>query len=64
MFEFVNTYNSCVDKLQNVKSQNLPWDKQSKLEQEIKKSYPCSQVRDAYVKRGMGYCRFDQKIEE
>ncbi|MFQ0970631.1 hypothetical protein [Gilliamella sp. BG1] len=62
--EFITTYNSCIDKLEAVKSQKLDWNKESKLQKAIKEGYPCSQVKDAYTKRGMGYSWFDKKIEE
>ncbi|NUF48678.1 hypothetical protein [Gilliamella sp. ESL0250] len=62
--EFINTYNSCVNKLQEIKSQELDWQEKNKLELSIKDGYPCSQVKEAYLKRGMGYSRFDKKIEE
>ncbi|MWN05434.1 hypothetical protein [Gilliamella sp. Pas-s95] len=62
--EFVATYNSCIDKLEAVKAQKLNWNEENKLQKAIKEGYPCSQVKDAYTKRGMGYSWFYKKIEE
>ncbi|MWP47647.1 hypothetical protein [Gilliamella sp. Pas-s27] len=62
--DFVATYNSCIDKLEAVKAQKLNWNEENKLQKVIKEGYPCSQVKDAYSKRGMGYSWFDKKIEE
>lgn len=62
--EFITTYNSCVDKLKEVDAQKLKWNEKNKLTRSIREGYPCSQVREAYSKRGMGYSNFNKKIEE
>lgn len=63
--EFINTFNSCVDKVAAVDAQKLEWSQKNDLERQITDTYPCYQAKMAYSKRGMGYSvRFEKKIEK
>lgn len=62
--EFVATYNQCVDKLDAVKAQNLPYDSRHTATIAITRTAPCQQAANAYTKRGMGYSPFDAKIAQ
>lgn len=60
--EFISTYNACVDKVVAIDSTVDDWSKRIELNQNIKDSYPCSQIREAAIKRGMSYTNFKEKI--
>lgn len=63
--EFVTTYNACIDKLEQVKAENSDFLKGIQLEETIRQTYPCRQVKDAYIERGIGYAPFeDGKLEQ
>jgi hypothetical protein len=64
--EFINTFNSCVDKMTTLETRNdISWQEKDKIRRSIKETYPCAQAKDAYIKRGMGYTvNFKEKIEK
>ena len=63
--EFINTFNSCADKIATLDAQKLEWSQKNDLERQITDTYPCYQAKMAYSKRGMGYSvRFEKKIEK
>ena len=63
--EFINTFNSCADKIATLDAQKLEWSQKNNLERQITDTFPCYQAKMAYSKRGMGYSvRFEKKIEK
>lgn len=62
--EFVQTYNQCVEQLDEIRDQKLGYFKMEEASRLITRKAPCQQAADAYSRRGMGYSPFKVKIAE